>query len=257
MATLRLNDEQKKLLKRYNALLKAVADEGVFWTAWYSQGDTDFADGPYPQGDGWYARKDEVEPESEPAKFLTQIVNDYISSISGDIDSYAYDDDTTGSGDVIFEYNPQTMTFNIDIRYYVRQGEDSKIEKSFSEVSQDQPAWAFGDQSGRPYKKLNDDEFVQSIIDKNNGRTDFEFSYYGFGLGITPSGGNAELGRTIALLVALSVALVISLGSNESVDPGANGSGDGEFIVFLWQALAILFHDFANRNPANDRRGNH
>ncbi|EXU78511.1 hypothetical protein AX13_12330 [Comamonas aquatica DA1877] len=33
--------------------------------------------------------------------------------------------------------------------------------------------------------------------------------------------------------------------------------GDGEFIVFLWQALAILFHDFANRNSANDGRGNH
>ena len=181
MATLRLNDEQKKLLKRYNALLMAVADEGIFWKAWYSQGDIDGADGPYPQGDNWYGRRNEVEPESEPAKFLTQIVEDYISSISGDIDSYAYDDDTTGSGDVIFEYNPQTMTFNIDIRYYTREGEDRETEKSFSEVSQDQPQWAFGDQSKRPYKKLNDDEFVQSIVDKNNGKTYFELSYNGYG----------------------------------------------------------------------------
>ncbi|MCB1974380.1 MAG: hypothetical protein KDE65_07945 [Burkholderiaceae bacterium] len=30
-------------------------------------------------------------------------------------------------------------------------------------------------------------------------------------------------------------------------------AGDGELVIFLRQALAVSFHYFANRNPANDR----
>jgi len=179
MATLRLTDEQKNILKRYNALLMAVADEGIFWTAYAGEDYIDSFEGPYPEGSNYYNRAKEID--SEGMGLLTTIIEDYTDRIRDQIMDLNYCDDCTGSGSFRPLYDPQTMTFKLIAYYGVRQSEEHVTEKSFDEVSQDTPTWNFGDQSKRPYKKLNNDEFVQSMIDHNEGRTNFEFTYNGYG----------------------------------------------------------------------------
>jgi hypothetical protein len=178
MATLRLNDEQKNILKRYNALLMAVADEGIFWDAYVGEDYHEPLEGPYPEGKNSYYRAKEIDGEG--MGLLTTIIEDYMAKIIDQIMDLNYCDNCTGSGSFRPLYDPQTMTFKLIAYYGVRQGEEHVTEKLFDEVSQDTPTWNFGDQSKRPYKKLNNDEFVQSMIDHNEGRTNFELYHSGW-----------------------------------------------------------------------------
>jgi hypothetical protein len=179
MTTLKLTDEQKKILKRYNALLMAVADEGIFWTAYAGENYVDPLDGPFPEGSDYYNRSNDIDAEG--MDLLTTIIEDYTDRIRDQITDLNSCDECTGGGTFRPLYDPYTMTFKLIAYYGVKQGEETVIEKPFDEVSQDTPTWNFGDQSKRPYKKLNNDEFVQSMIDHNKGKTNFEFTYNGYG----------------------------------------------------------------------------
>ncbi len=233
MATLRLTDEQKNILKRYNALLMAVADEGIFWTAYAGEDYIDSFEGPYPEGSNYYNRAKEID--SEGMGLLTTIIEDYTDRIRDQIMDLNYCDDCTGSGSFRPLYDPQTMTFKLIAYYGVRQSEEHVTEKSFDEVSQDTPTWNFGDQSKRPYKKLNNDEFVQSMIDHNEGRTNFEFTYNGYGDSGEINEDEIGWGNPVYELAYDVIDLYHSGWEN-------NDGSDGQIIIDLENKKIQLYH---------------
>jgi hypothetical protein len=235
MATLRLTDEQKNILKRYNALLMAVADEGIFWEAYAGDDYVDSLEGPYPEKGDYYNRADDIQPNSEGAELLTTIIADYTDRIRNEIMDLHYCDECTGGGTFRPLYDPHTMTFNLIAYYGVKQGEETVIEKPFDEVSQDTPTWNFGDQSKRPHKKLNNDEFVQSMIDHNNGKTNFEFTYNGYGDSGQIEGGDVEWGNPV-LELAYDILDLYHSGWENS-----DGS-DGQIIIDLENKEIQLYH---------------
>ena len=52
--------------------------------------------------------------------------------------------------------------------------------KVFDELSKQSRNW-WNQNTERLYEKLNDDNFVQSLIDENDGNTDFEMNFSGYG----------------------------------------------------------------------------
>jgi hypothetical protein len=233
MATLRLTDEQKNILKRYNALLMAVADEGIFWDAYVGEDYHEPLEGPYPEGKNSYYRAKEIDGEG--MGLLTTIIEDYMAKIIDQIMDLNYCDNCTGSGSFRPLYDPKTMTFKLIAYYGVRKGEYSVIEKPFDEVSQDTPTWNFGDQSKRLYKKLNNDEFVQSMIDHNKGKTNFEFTYNGYGDSGEIEEGEIGWGNPVFELAYDVIDLYHSGWEN---DDGA----DGQIIIDLENKKIQLYH---------------
>jgi hypothetical protein len=233
MATLRLTDEQKNILKRYNALLMAVADEGIFWDAYVGEDYHEPLEGPYPEGKNSYYRAKEIDGEG--MGLLTTIIEDYMAKIIDQIMDLNYCDNCTGSGSFRPLYYPQTMTFKLIAYYGVRQGEEHVTEKLFDEVSQDTPTWNFGDQSKRPYKKLNNDEFVQSMIDHNEGRTNFEFTYNGYGDSGELNDDEIGWGNPVFELAYDVIDLYHSGWEN-------NDGADGQIIIDLENKKIQLYH---------------
>jgi hypothetical protein len=233
MATLRLTDEQKNILKRYNALLMAVADEGIFWDAYVGEDYHEPLEGPYPEGKNSYYRAKEIDGEG--MGLLTTIIEDYMAKIIDQIMDLNYCDNCTGSGSFRPLYDPQTMTFKLIAYYGVRQGEEHVTEKLFDEVSQDTPTWNFGDQSKRPYKKLNNDEFVQSMIDHNEGRTNFEFTYNGYGDSGEINEDEIGWGNPVYELAYDVIDLYHSGWEN-------NDGADGQIIIDLENKKIQLYH---------------
>ena len=233
MATLRLTDEQKNILKRYNALLMAVADEGIFWDAYVGEDYHEPLEGPYPEGKNSYYRAKEIDGEG--MGLLTTIIEDYMTKIIDQIMDLNYCDNCTGSGSFRPLYDPQTMTFKLIAYYGVRQGEEHVTEKLFDEVSQDTPTWNFGDQSKRPYKKLNNDEFVQSMIDHNEGRTNFEFTYNGYGDSGELNDDEIGWGNPVFELAYDVIDLYHSGWEN-------NDGADGQIIIDLENKKIQLYH---------------
>jgi hypothetical protein len=233
MATLRLTDEQKKILKKYNALLMAVADEGIFWTAYAGEDYVDPLEGPYPEGSDYYNRANDIDDEG--MGLLTTIIEDYTDKIRDQIMDLHYCDDCTGGGTFRPLYNPHTMTFNLIAYYGVKEGEETVIEKPFDEVSQDTPTWNFGDQSKRPYKKLNNDEFVQSMIDHNKGKTNFEFTYNGYGDSGELNDDEIGWGNPVFELAYDVLDLYHSGWEN-------NDGADGQIIIDLENKIIQLYH---------------
>ena len=233
MATLKLTDEQKKILKRYNALLMAVADEGIFWTAYAGENYVDPLDGPYPEGSDYYNRSNDIDAEG--MDLLTTIIEDYTDRIRDQITDLHNCDECTGGGSFKALYNPHTMTFNLIAYYGVREGEEHVTEKSFDEVSQDTPTWNFGDQSKRLYKKLNNDELVQSMIDHNKGKTNFEFTYNGYGDSGELNEDEIGWGNPVFELAYDVLDLYHSGWEN-------NDGSDGQIIIDLKNKIIQLYH---------------
>jgi hypothetical protein len=233
MKTIKLTDEQKKILKRYTALLMAVADEGIFWTAYAGENYVDPLDGPFPEGSDYYNRSNDIDAEG--MDLLTTIIEDYTDRIRDQITDLNSCDECTGGGQFRPLYDPQTMTFKLIAYYGVRQGEETVIEKPFDEVSQDTPTWNFGDQSKRLYKKLNNDEFVQSMIDHNNGKTNFEFTYNGYGDSGQIEDGGVEWGNPVLELAYDILDLYHSGWEN-------NDGADGQIIIDLENKEIQLYH---------------
>jgi hypothetical protein len=127
------------------------------------------------------------------------------------------------------------MTFNLIAYYGVKEGEETVIEKPFDEVSQDTPTWNFGDQSKRLYKKLNNDEFVQSMIDHNKGKTNFEFSYNGYGDSGELNDDEIGWGNPVFELAYDILDLYHSGWEN-------NDGSDGQIIIDLENKTIQLYH---------------
>lgn len=181
MKNIKLTEEQKKVLEKYNLYLNAIlGDAGINWSAYvYYDDGVDHIDGPTPNGPGGWERSHELSPEDPGYEVLCELADEIIKSNEDNFYDFL-DDDYARSGNVNLQYNPQTKIFTLGFDVYVRQGEDSENTKTFDEIVNQPLPWYAGNQE-RLFKKLVDEEYIQKLIDEHDGKTQFEFPYNGYG----------------------------------------------------------------------------
>jgi len=115
-------------------------------------------------------------------------IQDYFDEIINNIEK-EYDDillsetdcdSCTGRAILTIKYTPLTSTFEVTTVIYTQGVNNNNITKSFDELSKQSRNW-WNQNTERLYEKLNDDNFVQSLIDENDGNTDFEMNFSGYG----------------------------------------------------------------------------
>lgn len=180
MKTYKLLDEDRPIVVRYTLFLNAVVgEEGIYWHTYFYSGDWEHIDSPVPNGARGWERREEIDPEGDGAQILTSIAQELYRSYQDEIENLMYCDNCTESGSISIIYNPETKTFTFEIGIGVRQVQHYENRKTFDELVEKNPFWGSGED--RIYKKLNDDQYVQNLIDEQNGKTEFEFTYNGYG----------------------------------------------------------------------------
>jgi hypothetical protein len=112
--------------------------------------------------------------------YFDEIIN-YIEKEYDDILLSETDcDSCTGRAALTIKYTPLTSTFEVTTVIYTQGVNNNNITKSFDELSEEPRPWYLSSKE-RLYQKLNDDSFITSIIDENDGETDFEMNFSGYG----------------------------------------------------------------------------
>jgi hypothetical protein len=182
METINLSEKEKKVFEKYNLYLIAVlGDNGMGWNTYINYDDgIDYIDGPSPNGpNGYYDRGKELSSDDPGYNIIFEIAEKIIRDHQDNYYDYL-DDDYARSGNVILNYNPENKTFKLGIDVYQRKTEESQNNKTFDEIIEQPLPWYYNNQE-RMYKKLNNDEYIQKLIDEHNGETEFEFNYNGYG----------------------------------------------------------------------------
>jgi hypothetical protein len=176
MENIKLTDEQRKIINKYNLYLMAVVgDGGIFWDGYISEdeGLYDF-EGPHTRR---YSMEDDIDRDGLGAKLLNDIVEEFIESSESDLLDYLYCDDCSGYGSVNVKYSPVDLTLNVDLTISTRESEETENFMSFDDLkNQTQNQWG----SRYEYlKKLGEPEFIEKMK-KDYGNT-LEITYNGGG----------------------------------------------------------------------------
>jgi hypothetical protein len=174
MNEFKISEELKKELNKFNLYCRATIDDKfISWDIDFYEGDDEWINGPnLPNALYGY------DTESHVIKNLSYIVEEIFSKIP--INDYLYCDDCLGYGTVVIDYNHLDFLFDVRVYSYIRTESTHSKEKTFNEVVNDEPYWNFGNTNYK-YKKLNDDEFVESLIEDGDGNETYEITYNGYG----------------------------------------------------------------------------
>jgi hypothetical protein len=160
MENIKLTDEQKKIINRYNLYLMAVVgDSGIFWDGYVSEDDGlyDF-EGPYTRR---YDTSDDIDRGSSGAILLNNIITEFVENNEDEFMSYLYCDNCTGYGNVNVKYSPVDSKINIFLNITTRDSQETENFMSFDDLkNQTQNEW------GTRYeylKKLGEPEFIEKM----------------------------------------------------------------------------------------------
>jgi hypothetical protein len=172
MKNIKLSNEDKKIINKYNHLLMAVVgDDGLFADAYASQDENiyDFS--------GLYSRKSNelIQTQNEGYKLLSSIIEDFLDSI--DFNDYLYCDTCSGYGSVNVIYDPFTSKFEVTLEVGEVISHDYNYVSTFEELKNTTNGmW------GHKYdelKKLGDSKFIEKM--KQDYGNILEISYEGGG----------------------------------------------------------------------------
>lgn len=171
MREIEVPKEFKKELQKFNLYCRATMDDqDISWDYNYDE-----EDGLYLNWSD-FSRMDTIGGIEH---YFDEIIN-YIEKEYDDILLSETDcDSCTGSGSLTIIYTPLTSTFEVTTAIYTQSVNNNNITKSFDELSKEPRPWYLSDKE-RLYQKLNDDSFITSIIDENDGETDFEMNFSGY-----------------------------------------------------------------------------
>jgi hypothetical protein len=177
MENIKLTDEQKKILNRYNLYLMAVVgdDSGIFWDGYVSEDDGlyDF-EGPYTRR---YHTSDDIDKLSNGAILLNVIVTEFVENNEDEFMSFLYCDSCTGYGSINVKYSPVDSKIKIFLNITTRDSQETENFMTFDDLKNEtQNQW------GTKYeylKKLGDPKFIEKMK-KDYGNT-LEITYYGGG----------------------------------------------------------------------------
>lgn len=176
MENIKITDEQKKIINKYNYYLMAVVgDSGIFWDGYVSEDDGlyDF-EGPYTRR---YDTSDDIDRGSSGAILLNDIIDEFVKNNEDEFMSFLFCDNCTGYGNVNVKYSPMDSKINIFLNITTRDSQESEYFMAFDDLkNKTQSQW------GSKYeylKKLGDSNFIEKMK-KNYGNT-LEITYDGGG----------------------------------------------------------------------------
>ena len=176
MENIKITDEQKKIINKYNYYLMAVVgDSGIFWDGYVSEDDGlyDF-EGPYTRR---YDTSDDIDRGSSGAILLNDIIDEFIKNNEDEFMSFLYCDNCTGYGNVNVKYSPVDSKIKIFLNITTRDSQETENFMAFDDLkNQTQSQW------GVKYeylKKLGDSNFIEKLK-KDYGNT-LEITYDGGG----------------------------------------------------------------------------
>jgi len=173
MREIEVPKEFKKELQKFNLYCRATMDDrDISWDYSYDEEEG----GLYLNWSD-FSRMDMIGGIQD---YFDEIIN-YIEKEYDDILLSETDcDSCTGRAALTIKYTPLTSTFEVTTVIYTQGVNNNNITKSFDELSKEPRPWYLSDKE-RLYQKLNDDSFITSIIDENDGETDFEMNFSGYG----------------------------------------------------------------------------
>jgi len=173
MENIKLTDEQRKIINKYNLYLMAVVgDSGLFWDGYVSDDDGlyDF-DGPH------YEFSSDIDREGDGLRILNNIITEFVENKQDEFIDYLLCDDCTGYGSVNVKYSPVDSKINIFLNITTRDYQETENFMAFDDLkNQTQSQW------GVKYeylKKLGDSNFIEKLK-KDYGNT-LEITYEGGG----------------------------------------------------------------------------
>ena len=176
MENIKLTDEQRKIINRYNSYLMAVVgDSGIFWDGYISEDDGLYdLEGPHSRR---YDTSDDIDREGNGAILLNNIITEFVENNEDEFMSFLYCDNCTGYGSVNVKYSPVDSKIKIFLNITTRDSQETENFMAFDDLkNKTQNQW------GSKYvylKKLGDSNFIEKMK-KDYGNT-LEITYEGGG----------------------------------------------------------------------------
>jgi len=173
MKEIEVPKELKKELQRFNLYCRATMDDrDINWDYYYDSEDG----GLY---DSWSNFRG-IGYAGDISDYFDKILEDIENEYNDILDSETDCDTCNGRANLSIKYSPITSTFEIHTTIYTNHTQYTETNKTFEELSKEPRPWYLNDNE-RLYQKLNNDDFVKSIIDENDGETAFEMNFEGYG----------------------------------------------------------------------------
>jgi hypothetical protein len=238
MENIKLSDEQRKIINKYNLYLMAVVgDSGLYWDGYISEdeGLYDF-DGPYTRR---YSMEDDIDRNGNGATILNDILEMHVKNKENQFIDFLYCDDCTGYGSLNVRYSPTDSTIHVNLSITTRDSQETENFMSFDDLkNQTQNQWG----SRYEYlKKLGEPEFIEKMK-KDYGNT-LEITYNGGGdsgqiedYGENESGDVTRLNQDIEYTGYEIIDLYHSGWEN-------NEGGDGRILFNFEEKTVTLLHN--------------
>ena len=167
MENIKLTDEQRKIINKYNLYLMAVVgDSGIFWDGYISEDDGLYdLEGPHSRR---YDTSDDIDREGNGATVLNDIITEFVENNEDEFMSFLYCDNCTGYGSINVKYSPVDSKIKIFLNITTRDSQETENFMAFDDLkNQTQSQW------GSKYeylKKLGDSNFIEKMK-KDYGNT--------------------------------------------------------------------------------------
>jgi len=211
MKEIQVPKELKKELQKFNLYCRATIDDrDINWDFYYDSEDG----GLY---DSWSSFNG-IGYIGGISDYFDKILEDIENEYNDILDSETNCDNCNGKGSLSIKYSPVTSTFEIYTTIYTQDTNYYTHSKTFEELSKEPRSW-WNPNGARLYEKLNDDNFVQSLIDENDGETEFEMNFEGYG-----DSGSIEDGNYSASIENLGYEMLDLYAAGFENNEGGNGT---------------------------------
>jgi hypothetical protein len=211
MKEIEVPKEFKKELQKFNLYCRATMDDrDINWDFYYDEEDG----GLY---DSWSNLRG-IGYTGDISHYFDEILKDIEDEYNDILNTETDCDDCTGKANLTIKYSPVTSTFEIFTTIFTEHTQYTETNKTFEELSKEPRPWYFNDYE-RSYQKLNNDDFVQSIINENDGDTEFEMTFSGYG-----DSGSIEDGNYSASIENLGYEMLDLYAAGFENNEGGNGT---------------------------------
>ncbi len=211
MKEIEVPKELKKELQKFNLYCRATTDDmKITWSYYYykEDGGLDFS----------WSNMNELKYGGNIETYFDELIESFQNEYNDILDDETDCDGCTNNANLEISYSPVTSTFEIYTTIYTQDTHYYEHSKTFEDLSKQPRNW-WNQNGARLYEKLNDDNFVQSLIDENDGETAFEMNFEGYG-----DSGSIEDGNYSANIENLGYEMLDLFAAGFENNEGGNGT---------------------------------
>jgi hypothetical protein len=211
MKEIEVPKELKKELQKFNLYCRATTDDmKITWSYYYykEDGGLDFS----------WSNMNELKYGGNIETYFDELIESFQNKYNDILDDETDCDGCTNNANLEISYSPVTSTFEIYTTIYTQDTHYYEHSKTFEDLSKQPRNW-WNQNGARLYEKLNDDNFVQSLIDENDGETAFEMNFEGYG-----DSGSIEDGNYSANIENLGYEMLDLFAAGFENNEGGNGT---------------------------------